>query len=135
MGPWFITLVVDSDRLMKRAVFLDRDGVINRKAAEDGYVRRWDDFHFLPGVAWTIFHPVISNQQCVAKGLLTIGELEAIHQKMLEEPCQVGCQTRRDQLLPHDKEPPCPCRKPSHVMLVTAAQKHQIDLHRPGLLV
>jgi D-glycero-D-manno-heptose 1,7-bisphosphate phosphatase len=95
---------------MKRAVFLDRDGVINRKAAGDGYVTRWEDFHFLPGVAeaissldragWSVI--VISNQRCVAKGLLTIAELEAIHQKMLEELARSGAKLDGIYYCPHD---------------------------------
>jgi D-glycero-D-manno-heptose 1,7-bisphosphate phosphatase len=121
---------------MKRAVFLDRDGVINRKAAEGEYVTRWEDFHFLPGVAeaissldragWSVI--VISNQRCVAKGLLTIAELEAIHQKMLEELARSGAKLDGIYYCPHDKEPPCACRKPSPRMLLRAAQEHQIDL-------
>jgi len=121
---------------MKRAVFLDRDGVINRKAAEGGYVTRWEDFHFFLGVAeaikslhragWSVI--VISNQRCVAKGLLTIAELEAIHQKMLEELARSGAKLDGIYYCPHDEEPPCSCRKPSPGMLLTAAQEHQIDL-------
>jgi len=121
---------------MKRAVFLDRDGVINRKAAEGKYVTRWEDFHFLPGVAeaismlhragWSVI--VISNQRCVAKGLLTIAELETIHRKMLEELAKAGAKLDGIYYCPHDKEPPCVCRKPSPGMLLTAAQEHHIDL-------
>jgi len=121
---------------MKRAVFIDRDGVINRKAEEGAYVTRWEDFHMLPGVAeaislldragWSVI--VISNQRCVAKGLLTITELEAIHQKMLEELSRSGANLGGIYYCPHDKEPPCSCRKPSPGMLLTAAQEHQIDL-------
>ena len=121
---------------MKRAVFLDRDGVINRKAAEGQYVTRWEDFHFLPGVAeaislldragWSVI--VISNQRCVAKGLLTIAELETIHRKMLEELARSGAKLDGIYYCPHDKEPPCSCRKPSPGMLLMAAQEHQIDL-------
>src|SRR6266478_1107474 len=121
---------------MKRAVFLDRDGVINHKAAEGEYVTRWEDFHFLPGAVeaissldragWSVI--VISNQRCVAKGLLTIAELEAIHQKMLEELSRSGANLGGIYYCPHDKEPPCSCRKPSPGMLLTAAQEHQIDL-------
>ena len=36
---------------MKKAAFLDRDGVINRKAPEGQYVTRWEEMEFLPGVA------------------------------------------------------------------------------------
>lgn len=121
---------------MKRAVFIDRDGVINRKAEEGAYVTRWEDFHLLPGVAeaislldragWSVI--VISNQRCVAKGLLTIAELEAIHQKMLEELARSGAKLHGIYYCPHDKEPPCSCRKPSPGMLLKAAQEHQIDL-------
>jgi len=121
---------------MKRAVFLDRDGVINRKAAEGQYVTRWEDFHFLPGVAeaislldragWSVI--VISNQRCVAKGLLTIAELETIHQKMFEELARSGAKLGGIYYCPHDKEPPCSCRKPSPGLLLTAAREHQIDL-------
>jgi len=121
---------------MKRAVFLDRDGVINRKAAEGGYVTCWEDFHFLPGVAeaissldragWSVI--VVSNQRCVAKGLLTVAELEAIHQKMLEELARSGAKLDGIYYCPHDKEPPCSCRKPSHGMLLKPAQKHRITL-------
>jgi D-glycero-D-manno-heptose 1,7-bisphosphate phosphatase len=121
---------------MKRAVFLDRDGVINRKPTEGEYVTRWENFHFLPGVAeaislldhagWIVI--VISNQRCIAKGLLTIAELEAIHQKMLEELAKSGAKLDGIYYCPHDKEPPCSCRKPSHGMFLTAAREHQIDL-------
>ena len=122
---------------MKRAVFLDRDGVINRKAAKGGYVTRWEEFQFLPGVAqaisllnragWSVI--VISNQRCVAKGLLTIVELESLHRKMREALEGEGARLDAIYNCPHDdKDPPCDCRKPLPGMLLTAAEEHQIDL-------
>src|ERR1700746_3271529 len=106
---------------MKRAVFLDRDGVINRGAAEGDYILRWDDFRFLPGVAeaitslrdagWSVI--VVTNQRCVSKGLLTIAELEAIHQKINEELAQTGAKVDGIYYCPHEKEATCDCRKPS----------------------
>ena len=121
---------------MKRAVFLDRDGVINRGAAEGGYILRWDDFRFLPGVAeaiallrgagWKVI--VVSNQRCVGKGLLTIAELEAIHRKMNEELAKAGTKLDGIYYCPHEKEPPCDCRKPSPGMFLRAAREHQIEL-------
>ena len=50
----FICCLQTRSRLMKRAVLLDRDGVINHKAAEGEYVTRWEDFHFLPGAVKAI---------------------------------------------------------------------------------
>ena len=121
---------------MKRAVFLDRDGVINRKAVEEAYVTRWEDFHFLPGAAeaisllvgagWSVI--VVTNQRCIAKGLLTVPELETIHRKMLDELVKAGADLEAIYYCPHEKQPPCTCRKPLPGMLFTAAHEHQIDL-------
>jgi D-glycero-D-manno-heptose 1,7-bisphosphate phosphatase len=121
---------------MKRGVFVDRDGVINRGAAEGDYILRWDDFHFLPGVpeairalqdaGWRVM--VVTNQRCVGKGLLTIAELEAIHQKMKEELAKAGAKLDGIYYCPHAKEAQCDCRKPSPGMLLRAARAHDIDL-------
>lgn len=121
---------------MKRAVFLDRDGVINRAAAEGDYIIRWEDFQFFPGVAeaisslaragWSVI--VASNQRCVAKGLLTVAQLETIHQKMTAELAKRGARLDAIYYCPHEIEPACDCRKPMPGMLLTAAREHQIDL-------
>jgi len=127
---------------MKRAVFLDRDGVINRKPPEGNYVTRWEEFQFLPGVAkgislltqagWSIF--VISNQRCVALGLVTIAELEAIHRRMLDDLAAAGAELDGVYYCPHEKAPPCVCRKPSPGMILRAAEEHQIDLASSWLI-
>ena len=78
---------------MKKAAFLDRDGVINRKASEGQYVTRWADMEFLPGSCEAIrllndaefLVVVVSNQRCVAKGLMTTEELESMHARMCRE--------------------------------------------------
>jgi histidinol-phosphate phosphatase family protein len=97
---------------MNRGVFLDRDGVINRKAEGENYITRWEDFHFLPEVAdgiallnragWSVI--VISNQRCVAKGLLSIEALETIHQRMREELLAGGAKVDGIYYCPHEKE-------------------------------
>ena len=73
-------------------LFLDRDGVINRRIV-DGYVTAWEEFEFLPGVldAIKIFSEkfkyifVITNQQGVGKGLMTMEQVDAIHDRMCTE--------------------------------------------------
>lgn len=73
-------------------LMLDRDGVINRRIV-DGYVTRWEEFEFLPGVLEAIakfakrfrYIFIVTNQQCVEKHLLTMEELDAIHDRMCEE--------------------------------------------------
>jgi D-glycero-D-manno-heptose 1,7-bisphosphate phosphatase len=127
---------------MKRGVFLDRDGVINRKASEDEYITRWEDFHFLPDVAdgiallnragWSVI--VISNQRCVAKGLLSVETLEAMHQRMSEELGAAGAKVDGIYYCPHEKDAACNCRKPAPGMLLAAAKEHQIALRSSWMI-
>lgn len=73
-------------------LFLDRDGVINKRIEGD-YIRSWKQFEFLPGVqeAFRIFSGifgriiVVSNQQGIGKGLMTEDDVQGIHDKMIEE--------------------------------------------------
>ena len=121
---------------MNKAAFLDRDGVINVKAPEGQYVTRWEEVRFLPGVATAISELnksgfrviVISNQRCVAKGLVTSAEVEALHRKILKELADQGAVIDAVYFCPHDTEPKCDCRKPAPGMILRAAREHQIDL-------
>jgi histidinol-phosphate phosphatase family protein len=77
-------------------LFLDRDGVINKKL--EGYVTSYDEFEFLPDVlnalrfASQIFGRVVvvTNQQCIGKEIITKDQLYEIHEKMLEEIADAG---------------------------------------------
>jgi D-glycero-D-manno-heptose 1,7-bisphosphate phosphatase len=121
---------------MRRAAFLDRDGVINRKAREGGYVTRWEEMEILPGVAEAIALLnqaglrviVVSNQRCVAKGLVTAADLEALHHRMCEVLASAGATIDAIYYCPHEEEPACRCRKPQPGMLFDAAREHDIDL-------
>jgi histidinol-phosphate phosphatase family protein len=121
---------------MNRAVFLDRDGVINKKSPEGGYVTTWKDMHFPAGVAEAIrslnraafLVIVVSNQRCVAKGLLKVRDLESIHEMMRQRLASEGATIDAIYFCPHECEPPCGCRKPAPGMLLEAAQDFQIDL-------
>ena len=121
---------------MTKAVFLDRDGVINQKARDGGYVTRWEDFHFLPGVTEGIHRLnragfqaiVVTNQRCVAKGLLSDIELKDLHRRMSGELARGGARIEAIYYCPHEVEPACSCRKPAPGMLLEAARAHGIDL-------
>jgi histidinol-phosphate phosphatase family protein len=120
---------------MNKAAFLDRDGVINRKATEGEYITRWENMHILPGVVEAIALLnrasyrvlVVSNQRCVAKRLLTASELESMHQRMCTELDAMGAKIDEVFYCPHEEQPPCACRKPEPGMLFAAASKHQVD--------
>ena len=121
---------------MNRAAFLDRDGVINRKAPEAGYVTCWEDMQILSGVPEAIamlnqagFQViVVSNQRCVAKGLITINDLEAMHRRMCDTLANAGARIDAIYYCPHEESAACGCRKPLPGMLLAAAQEHHIDL-------
>jgi D-glycero-D-manno-heptose 1,7-bisphosphate phosphatase len=103
----------------QRALFLDRDGVINRRIAGD-YVRRADAFEFLPGAPAAVarlarcFHPVVvvTNQAGVGRGFMTLSDLEAIHSVMLDAIGHAGGRIDGIFVCPHAPDAGCPCRKP-----------------------
>jgi histidinol-phosphate phosphatase family protein len=78
-------------------LFLDRDGVINRRIVDD-YVKSWDQFEFLPGVPEAlekfrlVFGRIIivSNQQGVGKGLMRAEDVDAVHKRMVNEIEKAG---------------------------------------------
>jgi len=121
---------------MNKAVFLDRDGVINQKPKEGEYITSWDDFHILSGVADGIALlnkagykvVVVTNQRCVAKDQLSVTDLEKIHEQMSRALSTAGAKLDGIYYCPHDYKPPCNCRKPAPGMLLEAARIHSIDL-------
>jgi D-glycero-D-manno-heptose 1,7-bisphosphate phosphatase len=127
---------------MRRAVFLDRDGVINRKAAAGKYVTRWEEMQILPGVATAIGRLnraaflviVVSNQRCVAKGLITPAELDALHERLREKLAREGASIDAIYYCPHERYPLCGCRKPAPGMLFGAARAHGVDLSRSWMI-
>ena len=120
---------------MSKAAFLDRDGTINRKP-KSRYVTRWEEMHLFPDAARAIgllnragFRViVVSNQRCIARGLLSETALEMIHQRMCNELTSNGATIDQIYYCPHEKYPPCSCRKPAPGLLLAAARAHDIDL-------
>jgi D-glycero-D-manno-heptose 1,7-bisphosphate phosphatase len=121
---------------MNKAAFLDRDGVINRKAPGHKYVTCWDEMRFLPGVIEAVAELnraafrviVVTNQRCVAKGLVTAYDLESLHRRMCDEFEVRGASIAGVYYCPHEVSPPCVCRKPRPGMILEAAREHDIDL-------
>mgnify|MGYP001583296285 CR=1 FL=1 len=120
---------------MEKFVFLDRDGVINRKIEGD-YVSRFSDFEFLEGVKEALkdFYKnnfkviIITNQQGIGKKILTTEMLSEVHKKMSEEISKSGGKITDIFFCPHLASDNCECRKPKPGMLIEAAKKYNISL-------
>ena len=104
-------------------LFLDRDGVINHRPAGD-YVKTWEEFEFLPGVreALAVFSKifkriiVVTNQQGIGKGLMTIEDLEDVHGQMMASIENAGGRIDAVYYCTDLAENPLNCRKPSTFM-------------------
>jgi len=102
-----------------QTVFLDRDGVINRKRPEGEYVTSWEEFAILPGVPEAIKRMneaglrviVVSNQRCIALGLCTRRDVESIHRRLVALLAAEGSRIDRFYICEHDAGV-CDCRKP-----------------------
>ncbi len=119
---------------MNKAVFLDRDGVVNRELGH--YCERVEDFEILEDVGKAIktlkdagfIVIIISNQGGIAKGLYTESDLEAMHAKLHEY--LAGYDTQVDDIYycpHHDSVCKCLCRKPKGLMIEKAMAEHNID--------
>ena len=121
---------------MKRAVFLDRDGVLNRLRPGD-YVKSPADLELLSGVAEAVeafrsagyFAVLVSNQQGVGKGLFTQEDLDAV-----TEALQAKVPLDAVYYCPHLQSEGCPCRKPKPGLLRAAVAEHQLDVARSVMI-
>lgn len=127
---------------LRPAVFFDRDGVVNRSPGA-GYVLRWEDFHFSPGIVPALrlckergyATILVTSQQGVGKGLMSQATLDYIHTQMQRELTDQGAEL--DGIYACTclaAEPDCHCRKPNADMILRAAADHHLDLTR-SLLV
>jgi D-glycero-D-manno-heptose 1,7-bisphosphate phosphatase len=123
-------------RKVTRAVFLDRDGVINRAVLHAGLPHpphSVQDVEILPGVpeALTLLKSagfmlvVVTNQPDVARGVQSRAEVDAIH-AMLLRTLPLDCV----KVCCHDERDGCSCRKPAPGMLLEAARDLDLDLAR-----
>lgn len=122
--------------MSRRAVFFDRDGVVNLSPGP-GYVLRWQDFHFSPGIIEALAlcrargYAVVlaTSQQGVGKKLMSQADLDTIHENMQARLREHGAEFDGIYACTCLKtDPGCLCRKPSPEMLLLAAAEHDLDL-------
>ena len=119
----------------KKALFLDRDGVINEDA---GYVYRREDFVFKEGLFKALRGfakagyalVVVTNQSGIGRGYYTLKQFDELCGFMLSEFEKEGVKIEKIYFCPHAPEADCLCRKPKPGMLLNAANELNIDLAR-----
>ena len=134
----------------QRAVFLDRDGTINKYV---GFLRNIDEFELLPDVADAIrainasgyLAIVVTNQPVIARGEVTYSQLQEIHNKMETLLGAEGAYLDAIYYCPHhphkgyggeipELKIDCECRKPKPGMLLKAAEDFNIDLSQSWMV-
>lgn len=126
----------------KKVILLDRDGVINKRPPKADYVKKWEEFEFLPGAieairilnskGYKIF--VLSNQPGIARGMITEKDLSIIHNNMQKELKKHGARIDGIYFCPHGWNEGCHCRKPKPGLLLQASKEHLIDLTKTILI-
>ncbi len=131
---------------MNRALFLDRDGVVN---VEKNYVHRIKDFEFVEGIfeltmflqskGYLIF--IITNQAGIARGYYTEEDFRILNDWMLNEFIKRGCNISKVYFCPHHPvyglgkyKIDCECRKPKPGMILLAKDEFNIDLEQSILI-
>ncbi len=146
---WFIDIGIPDDlararaelkgRLSRRALFLDRDGVLNHDL---GYVGTRERFRWMTGAAaavraasdagWHVF--VVTNQSGIARGFYDADAVAALHAWMADELRRAGGTIDDVRYCPHHPAAPlpawrriCACRKPGAGMLLDLLRAWQLD--------
>jgi D-glycero-D-manno-heptose 1,7-bisphosphate phosphatase len=125
---------------INKAIFLDRDGVINEAVMRNNLPaspRKLEEFKFLPEVAAVLeefkslgfLNIIVSNQPDVSRGLMEAKDLEKMNELMKER-------LKIDEIrnCTHDNKDNCNCRKPKPGMMLEAAAKWSIDLEKSFLI-
>lgn len=123
----------------RKAAFLDRDGVIN---VDSGYVGRWEEFRFAPGVMDRLrslvdegyLLIVITNQSGIARGFFSEAEYHSLTERYRAELARQGIPIAAVYHCPHHPQGviaeftgSCDCRKPAPGMILRAIREHDID--------
>lgn len=126
--------------LLKKVVFLDRDGVINQDSPD--YIKSWAEFEFLPGSIDAITRLtlndfstiIITNQSVINRNMVSKKELDYIHHMMKKAVQSRGGEIKDIFFCPHTPEDGCDCRKPNPGLIFKAQQVYQIDLETTAMV-
>lgn len=127
---------------MNKAVFFDRDGVINQKAKEHDYIKTWDEFKLIDGIIDVMQHVqskgykiiIVTNQRGIARGIMTINDLNNIHENLRQFLHAYNICITDIFYCPHDIHENCDCRKPKVGMFLKAKKLYNIHFEQSFLI-
>jgi histidinol-phosphate phosphatase family protein len=127
--------------MKQRVIFLDRDGVINRRLEGD-YVKSYEEFEFLPGVVDAIRKIntkgfkviIITNQSGIGRGIMTEEDLYRVHEQMLAELKKYNASIDAIYFCPHSPDEGCECRKPKDGLFKQALEDFDIDMSNSWMI-
>ena len=118
---------------MTKAVFLDRDGTLNKDPAP-GYVHKTEDFELLPGVIEGLkilreefIFIIITNQSGIGRGYYTEEDFFAFNNLLVETLAKEGIKIQAIYFCPHLKEDKCDCRKPNTKYIDLSVKEYNIN--------
>jgi histidinol-phosphate phosphatase family protein len=125
--------------MTRPAVFLDRDGTLNR---EVGYIGDPAGLELLPGVGAAIerlaaagYAPVVvTNQSAIGRGVFTAAQVDAVHARLHALLAAEGATLAGLFLCPHAPADDCPCRKPRAGLFLQARDALGLDLARSWMV-
>jgi len=123
----------------QKALFLDRDGVIN---IDHGYVYKIDDFVFTQGIfellrlftkkGYILF--IVTNQSGIGRGYYSLEDFQVLTTYMLNSFKEKDIHIQEVQYCPHAPEENCNCRKPKTGMIDNLLKKYPIELENSWLI-
>jgi len=125
--------------MSKKAIFLDRDGVINK---EVNYLYKIENFEFIKGVFQSCLYfqnlgyiiIIITNQSGISRDFYSDNDFQKLSAWMLEEFSKHGIIIQDTFYCPHGPESNCRCRKPKPGMFIEAKKKHNINMKESWMI-
>ncbi len=130
---------MSSKKHQSRAIFLDRDGIIN---VDHGYVSKIEDFEFNKGIFETLLFLqaqgflliIVTNQSGIGRGYYTQEDYMRLTSHMVESLMKEGVKIDAVFHCPHTPEDRCKCRKPQTGMLKAAKKQFDIDMKNSWMI-
>jgi D-glycero-D-manno-heptose 1,7-bisphosphate phosphatase len=131
--------MIYNGQMMQKAIFLDRDGVIN---IEKNYLYKKEDFEFINGVfdtlkslqrnGYKLF--IITNQSGIGRGYYSIDDFNKLTSWMIDEFEKNQIKISQVEFCPHAPTEECSCRKPNTGMIDNILKNYDIDLENSWLI-